>query len=248
MSISSDMATDSTPFQSPYDNMLAFALPAGVRVDGRKAGVVTASVRKAVMSRVPDPLPPEISGHDAENKPHVAYLPLLDVGYVGAPGDVLGVGVLLPRNRTDLHGIVSTALTASMRTLRLDLPGARLWLEPSAGAGTTPLDLAWWSRPSRAWATVTPMVLDRFPGKGKEDEEIARACVHAGLPEPSAIMSARDPLVPGGASLGRSNLPRQETTPRPFTHVRLHFPNPVPGPILLGAQRYLGMGLCAPTE
>ena len=90
--------------------MLTFAFPPGIRVDGRRAGVVTACLRKAVMSRIPDPLPPEISGHDAQESPHVAYLPLLDAGYPEATGDLLGVAVLCPPGRDDLSALVSRSL------------------------------------------------------------------------------------------------------------------------------------------
>jgi CRISPR-associated protein Csb2 len=136
------------------------------------------------------------------------------------------------------------ALTANFD---LHLPGARLRLQRRSGVGT-PLDPAWWARPSRTWATVTPVVLDRFSGRGNEEAEIRRTCVHIGLPEPTVVTAARDPLVRGGASLGRGNLARQEKTPRPFTHVHLEFPNLVHGPVLLGSQRYLGMGLCVPRR
>ncbi|MGP4021003.1 type I-G CRISPR-associated protein Csb2 [Saccharopolyspora sp. 5N708] len=223
--------------------MLTFGLPPGVRVAGRQSGALAACLRKAVMSRVPNPLPPEVSGHSADNRPHLAYLPLLDAGHPEARTEVLGVGLLFPVERPDLVDKVTAALGDSFE---LHLAGVRLPLRRGEGSG--PLNPQWWTRPSRCWATVTPMVLDRFSGTGKEEVEIRRACVHKGLPGPAAVTISRDPLVSGGAHLGRGDLARRERTPRPFTHARLEFPDPVAGPVLLGAQRYLGMGLCVPAQ
>ncbi|MGW1677948.1 type I-G CRISPR-associated protein Csb2 [Saccharopolyspora sp. NPDC002376] len=222
--------------------MLTYAFPRGIRISGKMAGAVTGCLRKTVMSRVPDPIPPEINGHGADNQPHLAYLPLLDSGHPDADGDVIGVGVLVPDGRTDLVAAVDIALAESFE---LRLPGAHLRLRRRATAGT-PLEPEWWSRRSRRWATVTPMVLDRFSGRDNEEAEVSRACQRVGLPEPTVVTTGRDPLVRGGAFLGRGDLARQEKAPRPFLHVLLEFPTPVSGPVLLGAQRYLGMGLCVP--
>ncbi len=222
--------------------MLTYAFPQHIRVRGRMAGAVAGCLRKTVMSRVPDPIPPEINGHGADNQPHVAYLPLLDSGHPDADGDVIGVGVLVPDGRTDLVAAVDVALAESFE---LRLPGADLRLRRRTTSGT-PLEPEWWFRRSRRWATVTPMVLDRFSGRDNEEAEASRACRRVGLPEPTVVTTGRDPLVRGGAFLGRGDLARQEKAPRPFMHVLLEFPTPVSGPVLLGAQRYLGMGLCVP--
>lgn len=219
-----------------------YGFPQHISVRGRMAGAVAACLRKTVMSRVADPIPEEVSGHGADGRRHVAYLPLIDAGHPDATGDVLGVGVLVPEDRPDLTEAVDAALAASFE---LRLPGAHLRLKRRSVDGT-PLDGQWWLRRSRRWASVTPMVLDRFSGRSEEEAEIGRACLRAGLPEPTSVTAGRDPMLRGGAFLGRRDLARQEKGPRPFMHVLLEFPAPVQGPVLLGAQRYLGMGLCAP--
>ena len=88
------------------------------------------------------------------------------------------------------------------------------------------------------------MVLDRFSGKGNESAEITRSCRTLGLPEPDRVQVDRNSWVRGGANSRPRDLPRKDK--RPYTHLRVEFPVPVVGPVLLGAQRHLGMGLCQP--
>jgi CRISPR-associated protein Csb2 len=213
---------------------LTFGFPHGIRVDAKHVGTITPCLRRAVMSRISHSLPPEISGHGAENRPHVAYLPLLDAGLPHSRGGVTGVAILCPPGRNDLAALIRRALTS---TFPLELPDARLLLRAQNQA-----DWWRWTGPARTWTSVTPMVLDRFP-KGNETAEITRACINAKLPEPNSVTTDRAPFMVGAADLGPRELPRQEKKPRPFFHVKLVFPDSVPGPILLGAQRYLGMGL-----
>lgn len=225
--------------------MLTFAFPSGIGINSRLAGAVASCLRKAVMRRFPDPLPPEITGH-SNDVPHVAYLPLLDAGRPEASGNLVGVGILLPPGCSDLAALVEMALLSGPE-FHLAVSGTRLPMRPGPH-NRVPLIEKWWSHPARIWATVTPIVLDRFSGKGREPAEISRECVQMGLPRPSFVAVDRDPLTHGGARIGRRNLARQEKYPRPFTHAKIEFSCPVSGPVLLGAQRYLGMGLCIPLE
>lgn len=221
--------------------LLTLALPTSLRIAPRSAGALTSVLRKAVMSRLPDPLPPEISGHEAEDSPHVAYLPLLDAGSKQTSGQVVGAGVLTP-NRPELVELLRSSLTDGFT---LNFRGTRLKLRPSS-EGHAALDPATWCEPARVWSTVTPIVLDRFSGRNKEPSELARTCVHSGLPEPLAVTTSRAPSVPGAADLRPNDLPRKEK--RPYTHATLEFPAPIAGPLILGAQRYLGMGLFLPRK
>lgn len=226
--------------QGTVDRMLMFNFPTGVRIDGKLAGTIATTLRKAVMSRVPDPLPPEVSGHGADDRAHVAYLPLIGDERSNAPGHVHGAAVLCPPANPGLVESLKKVLHAKSG-FRLELPGATLHLSPPLS--TTDNE---WVAQSPVWTTVTPVVLDRFPGKGKEPAELARACQNAGLPEPTTIRTARNPFTRGAANLGRADLPRRERIPRPFTHAQITFDEPVSGPVLLGTQRYLGMGLFRP--
>lgn len=222
--------------------MVTWALPDGLRIEPRRAGAVAVGLRRAVMGRLPDPLPPEVSGHDAEDSPHVAYLPLLDAGSDRSSGQVVGLGVLAPPGRPELVELLRGSLLPGFPLM---FRGTRLQLRPPR-PGVRALDPAAWSAPARLWATATPIVLDRFSGRGNESAEISRACVHMGLPEPVAVATSRAPELPGAADLRPGDLPRRDN--RPYTHATLEFPDPVTGPVLLGSQRYLGMGLCHPVK
>ncbi|MGH3822969.1 MAG: type I-G CRISPR-associated protein Csb2, partial [Pseudonocardiaceae bacterium] len=210
---------------SPYDDMLTFAMPRGARLDGLQAGLVTSTLRSAVMSRVGDAtggtLPAAVSGHGADTIPHVAYVPLLDVAHVHARGHLMGVGIALPAGQPDTRTAVARGLPPE-QPLTLRLPFGELSLEPSSArlaAAHSRLSRAYWMQSSRRWASVTPIVLDRFPRRRTEiDAELAKACERAGLPEPADIVVGAGPMVRGGAAMRRRHLARAEDRPRLFTH------------------------------
>jgi CRISPR-associated protein Csb2 len=120
-----------------------------------------------------------------------------------------------------------------------------------------------WSRAARRWASATPVALDRNPGDLHDADPAARqrafdaaratvieAVKHIGLPAPIEVDVVRSCVLPGTAK--PRNYPRFPINPRKqqrvLVHVRLGFAEPVRGPILLGAGRYQGMGLCAPVD
>ena len=83
---------------------------------------------------------------------------------------------------------------------------------------------------------------------------IARACEHAGLPspDPGRIQAGRHSAVrgspPARPSAGeppwaRWKLPRSLES-RQLVHAVIEFDQPVRGPVLLGAGRFTGLGLC----
>ncbi|WP_300613165.1 type I-U CRISPR-associated protein Csb2 [Trebonia sp.] len=132
----------------------------------------------------------------------------------------------------------------------------------------------YWCRPAKRWLTVTPIALDRFPGnlrspkpeaRDRAEAEaaavVARACVNAGLadrPEDVKVTIRLDaPLVGIPASPAGRNTPGQRQfpgfqtgggVPRACVHAEIEFPEPVRGPVLIGAGRYLGYGLCLPRD
>lgn len=220
------------------DRMLMFSFPKGIRIEGKLAGTITTSLRKAVMSRTPNPLPPEISGHEAEDRTHAAYLPLIEPEHSTTPGNIRGVAILCPPGKPGLVELLKKVLHTT--AFRLEIPGATLRLKPQPSTTATE-----WTTPSRTWTTVTPIVLDRFPGKGNESAELARACRTAGLPEPTEIRTARSPFTTAATDLAPADLPRK--TRLPYTHAHITFPDAIPGPVVLGSQRYLGMGLFRPA-
>jgi CRISPR-associated protein Csb2 len=222
----------------------------GVRLDGRLAPMVTEALRRAVMANTADPLPDVLHGHGADGRPHVAFLALPAVGQAHADGHLLGVGVAVPdvpaeERKRIVRGVLGPRDRDGI--LRLSVPRIgelELLYEPGVVRpwGATPER---WRRGSKRWVTATPMVLDRFPKKGHEEDEVLRSCRQMGLPDPVDVQTSTAPLVSGGVRLRPRDLPQQNRG-RLYRHVDVTFDERVPGPMLLGAGRYLGVGLLVP--
>lgn len=121
-----------------------------------------------------------------------------------------------------------------------------------------------WTRASRRWASVTPVALDRNPGELHHPDSVrrqaafdeatdtVREAVRRVVPQGSltAIDVVRSCVVPGTAK--PRNFPRfpsdTRRTQRVLVHVRLVFSEAVTGPLLIGAGRYQGLGLCLPVD
>ncbi len=209
---------------------------------------------------------------------HLAVVPLPFVGHRHATGDLLGLTLLLPREVTpEDRRALHLAIDAWERAHRgpddeRDAPEVPVHLGPLGSwyvrrledeARPATLDLHSWTRPSRTWCSVTPVALDRHPGPlGARDarkrlEAVARATrtveaavQRVGLPRPIRVGFESDPLLAGSASarsFGR--FPADPArNPLALTHVRLEFAEPVRGPLLVGAGRYLGLGLFRPVQ
>jgi CRISPR-associated protein Csb2 len=148
------------------------------------------------------------------------------------------------------------------------------WLNTALANRRTTTTREYWCRPASRWLTVTPIALDQFPGNLRSPKPatrdraaaeaataVARACVFAGLadkPEEVKVSIRLDaPLVgvpaspTGRRTPGLRQFPGYQTgsgVPRACVHAEITFPQPVRGPVLLGAGRYLGYGLCLPRE
>lgn len=168
--------------------------------------------------------------------------------------------------------------TFRMEDLGVDLSGAEReprWITATLPSRRKTTRREYWCRAARRWLTVTPIALDRFPGnlrsrqpetRDRAEEEaqaaIAKACVLAGLAdhadEVTVTMRLDAPLLglPDSPtryrSPGRRVYPVYKTggggVPRTCVHAVIEFREPVRGPVLVGAGRYLGYGLCLPFE
>ena len=231
----------------------------GLRPDGRLTTIFTEALRRAVMSVTQDPLPEALHGHDADGRPHVAFLGLPNADNPHADGRLLGLAVAIPdlpepQRRAIVRGVLVGMRAegdtgAEQRVLRLSVPRiGQVDLSYQPG-----LVRPWGIRPERwrpgsdHWVSVTPIVLDRDPRRGDFRGEIARSCLSIGLPEPKDVVVSTSPLVMGGIRMRPGDLPEQARG-KLFRHVELRFGQKVAGPMLLGAGRYLGIGLMAPLD
>jgi CRISPR-associated protein Csb2 len=202
-----------------------------------------------------------IGGHDSTGAPmkgpHMAFLPLAFVGHPHADGHLLGMGITLPRKVEPV--IRQEVLTALARVQSVALGRLGVVRVGAVTASAPPWNLqaaAWTAYPAGAthWSTITPIVFDRHP-KTKDRSAyqrevglmIAEACRHLELPSPKAV--AVTPIsahsgVPSAYAFPK--LRRKDNSERRHTHAILIFDEPVCGPILLGAGRYLGYGSCRP--
>ncbi len=259
--------------------------------------MLTQALRRAMRTHLGSNIPEWASGHKANGEPlrngnnQLAFIPLAFVGHEYADGHMLGVGLVFPRSvsRAERGRVLGRFLLTEKGEpreieLKLDRLGTwtirkRDWIENRQMLRPE----TWTSHPRGAatWATVTPVVLDRFPKSDpvKEREDwrkevsgiIATACERLGLPRPveAAFGTAcwhrgspratakRRPLrghpeLPStDAALGDGFPPypaKGGNGARPQLHVFLQFEEPVIGPILLGAGRFFGYGLCKPLQ
>lgn len=206
--------------------------------------------------------------------PHLAVVPLAFVGHAHASGTILGVALVLPREvsaaaKRAVYDAVSRWETA-FRLEDEDTPRIKvnvgaagdLWLERVEwGTVQASLRPQVWCGPATVWSSITPVALDRNPGdlRARNPVELAaavteaeaslrRACVRIGLPEPVRVDIL--PAAPwAGAAKARSYPPYPGTVgriQRVLTHARIEFECPVHGPVILGAGRFAGLGLCRP--
>jgi CRISPR-associated protein Csb2 len=205
-----------------------------------------------------------VSGHLTDGRPsqqpHIAFLPLAHVGHEHADGHLLGVALALPRSIAASQighrlNAVAGYTTEGRHTPFRIYSGSRFeWTVELELRDFPPVALqsAIWTRASARWATVTPVVFDRHL-KRKDIEQaptvVADACERIGLPRPTQVALAPVSLHVGVPhSRDFPPMVRKSDNGRMYhTHAVLTFAEPVVGPVLIGAGRYLGYGLCRPV-
>lgn len=277
---------------SPTWTVLAHA--GGDRPDLRATAVLGRRLRAALMSAWPDPVPDWLSGHGPDaaptREPHMAVVPLADVGHRWSQGRLMELGIVLPRavmarwdpstpagwqERRRFIAAVETLCSARPSPehdarlknaepfLRLALGPAGVWhLAPEASPSAASLDPARHAGPSRRFATVTPIALDRHPKGDRVAREaeaaaiVAECCRRIGLPDPIGVLIHKHPGprgVPSARPASGTRVPAGWVLPGPLagrilTHATITFKEEVAGPLILGAGRFVGLGLCLPLQ
>lgn len=246
-------ATETVPIrtlESPYSAPFVLRFAEGIQLAGSLLGPMTAALRRAVLAIVPDPVPTAISGHGADGLPHVGYFGLVDVSHRHADGHILALAVVSPRREPSTADALANALLIDPGLRRLSVPGLgafELTYDPvqDRPRGAT---AERWVRPSRTWTTATPAVLDRYPRRRlTESDVVAQGLVAAGYPAPVSVEVASVPFVTGGLMLRRHQVPQRPGDTRPVRHIRVEFEHRIDGPVVIGALRHVGFGLCVPT-
>jgi CRISPR-associated protein Csb2 len=232
---------------------------------------VARRVRDAFMSLGPQPPIELISGHGASGgpsaAPHMAVVPMANVGFGRSEGDLLGFAIVLPRQcdgdarRVFLKTLGDFVRFEKGRALaQLQLSTRMNWtLARVVDPERSSLHPDRWCASSRSWASSTPVILDRHPEKGDVVEEarlIAAACGNIGLPQPEVIEIHKHSALRGATSAypgkgGGADWSFPQTSSlrdRPRRHVVLRFEQPVTGPVLIGAGRFQGFGACLPIR
>lgn len=219
-------------------------------------------------------IPVMVSGHAPDGtparRPHVSIAPMAFVGSPHADGRVFGFAVIPPSGesllridgfRSAFEAVAPYRVDEQRRVLTLQGPplSKPLHLAPAPDdrEGRRSLRAEPYLEESDRWASVTPIVLDRHL-KRKDDAEVrelvARACEHAGLPrpDPDRIQVGKHAAVQGAPSARpltgeppwtRWKLPKSLES-RQLVHAVIDFDRSVSGPVLLGAGRFTGLGLC----
>jgi CRISPR-associated protein Csb2 len=252
----------------PYSRLVTLGFPPGSGVAGWHALRVADALRRAVLSRLGRPAaddPLEAFAHEELAAIHghapglgpahrCAFMALPDVGGPYGKGDLLGVGIAVG---SEIDKKLKKAL---LMLLGFDWEdGTRireLWIrELDVRLPLSDPDDRWslqvnrWIRPDKRWATVFPLVLERWPKRNAPVAElVAKSVVDAGYPEPVDVEVRRGSAVTGAPFLRPGDRKRRpEDLDRLWTHVVVSFNEPVSGPILLGHLRFTGLGLCVPA-
>jgi CRISPR-associated protein Csb2 len=285
------------PNASPVENgyfdreLLIFEFLEGPVLNIERALNLTRALRDAAMSACPIQPPPSwLSGHQEDGKPatspHAAFACLPFSGAKWADGHIMGLAMALPKGISPeergqcLGPLMVNQKTGDVQDLNFrlwgkDLPDLvlRLCTQPSP---PTTLNNETWTKPSKVWASVTPVVLDKFPKQSLTQNRnlwqaevcqmIELSCERAGLPVPVRVginTTAWHRGIPRATAKTRrsgfgqkvtaplgdgfpSMCSRKDLPPKPQIHVSLEFTEPVAGPVLIGSGRFAGYGLCLP--
>ncbi len=217
---------------------------------------LTAAVRQALVALAANdgaPVPPVIHGHEQDGhrlrQNHVLVAPLAHVRGMHPSGRILGFLIMLPCGLAEDARRACIQALARLREIRLASGNVFPVSRCTASEVRQTLQLRSWSAPARVWTSVTPVVLNRFPGKRSDKCPAALVrsmCEHFGLPEPVDFAFRPESFAAGIPHAANFLVRRPHWRPLPHGHLYLEFGEPVQGPILLGSCRHYGLGLMLP--
>ena len=252
---------------SVFDPSLIVLGISGKRIPLPATLKLTTALRGLLMKECPEQPPPEwFSGHRLDgtptSEPHLALAPLPFVGAQHADGRIMGLAVVLPAELDPQEA--GRCLHPVLHDQETSLPPEHplfggQWFECGIRLETrerppTNLDSNTWTRRSCVWATVTPVVLNRhFDGKDKWEraaESVKDMCEHIRLPRPQEVLLhpvSRVEGVPTAREFPRL-VRKSDSGRRSHNHAVIVFDEPIRGPVLVGAGRFRGYGLCRPIN
>ena len=219
-------------------------------VSGRRISAVAALFKDAVLSRhqrMHGEPPAILHGHGFMRSGYdlARYLVLPDVGFPRSRGRIHGLALWLPpgSDRVERQKARDTAVAIDALVGR----GIEASVEPRGDEGRPwAANPRRWRGPSSTWVTAFPVIHERRGVPGLS--EAALWCRHAGLPEPVAFRSSRTPLLPGAVDLAPVEVNRPGRPALPYSHAEFRFSEPITGPVVVGAGRQRGFGLCVPVN
>jgi CRISPR-associated protein Csb2 len=236
--------------QSEFDDLIVLRVKGRSALPARYSLAYASAVRDTLLAKADElglSLSP-IHGHD--DAPHCAFAALPSTGHPHSEGTIKAFAIVFPKS---VDGDCRAGLrraAARIRELRFGQYGDCTVSAASDEPVIRTADPTTWVGPSLTWTSVTPILYDRFPKDrpGQTAPEIISAsCTRIGLPTPASIVFGKYSPFPGVPPVEEFKLQRKrDERPHMAHHITLEFPQPIRGPILLGAGRYFGLGLCRP--
>lgn len=234
---------------------IVLAFGSGPRLALDSALPLMQHIRNAVLSKLGSS-PEILSGHDEagnmSTRPHMAIVPLGFVNSRHADGSLKGVAFVLPSDADQaIRRRLRAALTQGWQ-LHLGPLGsiAVTQADPENRAGLESLVFSRYTSASDTWASVTPIVLDRYPkSRGPTAAEIiAASSERIGLPNPLEVVTSAVSAIRGAPRAGDFHGRSKQVDNRLRQHAVIRFDRVVRGPIILGAGRFFGLGLFMPLR
>jgi CRISPR-associated protein Csb2 len=242
--------------QSPWGQLIPLRRTKGQPLHVVHSVPAAEAVREAIMRCLPDAAPGALTGHSSDGGSlrdgHLAVVPLPRVGDPFADGELLGVGLLLPRefNDADYQALIDALGHWLKSGGHINIGPVRWTLEIAHDDQRLSLKDTRYSSNATTWASVTPIVFDRHPRRTLRIEDVVGAmCRDVGLPIPSQVEATPMSWLRGTGTSREFSLGRRDYLSRNYiAHLRLAWPREVPGPMVLGRGRYFGLGVMLPWQ